>query len=95
MAIIPSLGVVECPECGFGDAQIRQAKSGFLYRYCPDCNAQYFARTQQASDRLKAKIGPVPGTVEKEEARPPEKPATPDPVHDAKPAKRSSLGWMP
>jgi DNA-directed RNA polymerase subunit RPC12/RpoP len=38
------LGHCACPECGFADAEIGEDKSGNPYRYCPDCNAQYFAK---------------------------------------------------
>lgn len=55
MAKSPAEGLMTCPECGYEHAEIKSAKSGFKYRYCPDCNAQYFTRNQQASDRLAAK----------------------------------------
>jgi predicted nucleic acid-binding Zn-ribbon protein len=55
-------GLMDCPECGFHDAEVKLSKSGMLYRYCPDCNAQYFARTPEASGRLAAKMRPVSGT---------------------------------
>jgi len=56
------LGVMDCPECGMSGAEIKAQKSGLLYRWCPDCNAQYFPRTVEASARLglKAGIGAVP-----------------------------------
>lgn len=38
------IGHVECPECGFPDAEVRPDKSGAPYRFCPDCTAQYFSR---------------------------------------------------
>ena len=69
------LGTVACPECGFSEAQVKTAKSGFHYRYCPDCNAQFFARTPEASARLAAKAGAGTGTGRP--AAPPEVPAAP------------------
>lgn len=58
------LGTMACPECG-GPAEVKQQKNGLAYRWCMDCNAQYFPRTAEASDRLLAKCGaakpaPVP-----------------------------------
>lgn len=44
MAAKEVLGTMTCPECGFPDAEIKRDKAGNLYRYCPDCNAQYFTR---------------------------------------------------
>lgn len=38
------LGLCNCPECGFIDAEIRPDKGGNPYRFCPDCTAQYFSR---------------------------------------------------
>jgi hypothetical protein len=56
------LGVMDCPECGMSGAEVKQAKSGLLYRWCPECNAQYFPRTDDASARLgkRAGIGAAP-----------------------------------
>jgi ribosomal protein L37AE/L43A len=52
MAIKPAEGVMTCPECGFPDAHVKRAKTGFFYRWCPECSAQYFARTPENSARL-------------------------------------------
>ena len=38
------IGLCDCPECAFPDAEIRPDKGGAPYRYCPDCYAQYFSR---------------------------------------------------
>lgn len=55
------IGVCNCTECGFEDAEIKAQKSGLLYRWCPECNAQYFTRDTVTSERLRAKIrGAVP-----------------------------------
>ena len=67
------LGTMDCPECGMSGAEIKAQKTGLLYRWCPDCNAQYFPRTAEASERLGKKAGigaavapaPVTGTEEK------------------------------
>lgn len=62
------IGHMQCPECDFPDAEVKTTKNpDLLHRYCPDCSAQYFARTVQASDRLRAKMRPY-GTVQEPEA---------------------------
>lgn len=51
------LGTLACPECGHDAAEVKQQKNGLPYRYCPECDAQYFPRTTAAGNRLWAKIG--------------------------------------
>ena len=82
------LGKMKCPECGNPEAEIKpQKKEGLVYRWCPECNAQYFARTPEASDRLVQKIGKaVPVTV-------PAKPAAPSaPAAPKKPTYLEIMG---
>jgi len=56
------LGHTTCPECGFADAEVGEDKSGHPYRYCPDCNAQYFPRSDTTRvANLKKKIRPAGG----------------------------------
>jgi ssDNA-binding Zn-finger/Zn-ribbon topoisomerase 1 len=60
-----------CPECGLKGAEIKEQKARadgivLLYRWCPDCNAQYFPRTIDASERLRAKMA-SPVTVREPE----------------------------
>lgn len=57
------LGECVCPECGFTGAEIKKQKSGLAYRWCPECNAQYFARCEATSGRLLAKCGAKPAEV--------------------------------
>ena len=57
------VGVMICPECGMTGAEIKTQKNGLLYRYCPECNAQYFPRTAEASARLGKACGAIPPTV--------------------------------
>lgn len=88
------VGLMACPECGHPDAQVKRSKAGLLYRYCPECDAQYFARTAQASDRLEGKArapaqAPAPA--------PAQAPApAPAPAPAAKPARAGgfSLGGL-
>lgn len=63
------LGHMACPECG-SEAEVKKQKNGLAYRWCTECNAQYFPRTAEASDRLLTKCGA----------------ATPAPVPEKKPA---------
>lgn len=44
MAKSELIGLCNCPECGFKDAEVRNDKSGAPYRFCPDCTSQYFTR---------------------------------------------------
>ena len=60
------IGHCKCPECGFEDAEIAKDKSGNPYRFCPDCNAQYFARGDaKRADALLKKMreAPAPAPV--------------------------------
>lgn len=75
------LGHMNCPECG-SQAEVKKQKNGLAYRWCTECNAQYFPRTPEASDRLMEKCGaekpvpvpkkePVTVTAQKPEEKPP------------------------
>lgn len=83
------IGTMVCPECGHPDAQVKHQKNGKPYRYCPECDAQYFARSDAAAAALLAKVGKAPAA--------PAAPAPAAPEQDAKPAatpapaKRSGL----
>lgn len=50
------LGYGTCPECQFDEAEVKTTKAGFSYRWCPECNAQYFPRCKATSDRLLDKM---------------------------------------
>lgn len=88
------IGVMACPECGFPDAEVKPQKNGLLYRFCPDCNAQYFPRTAETSERLAVKMTPVSVTGTEQEGAP--SPAqVPEPEPKKKPASRGfSLGGL-
>lgn len=51
------LALCTCPECGFKEAEIKKAKNGTAYRFCPDCSAQYFTQKPEKSARLFASGG--------------------------------------
>lgn len=80
MAKAPLLGHCACPECGFAEAEIRTTKTGKPYRYCPDCNSQYFARTEAQEAALLKKIAgskpePVPVKAQATSSKPDPVPA--------------------
>lgn len=70
------VGHQDCPECGRSGAEVKVAKSGLVYRWCPDCNAQYFPRTVEASDRLRRAMVPVTVTGADQGPEPAEIPVT-------------------
>lgn len=78
MARARLLGYMQCPECGFPDAEIRQDKSGHAYRHCADgCGANYFSHCRERDELLRQKIRPgsAPGsTAIPSEAAPPSPP---------------------
>lgn len=57
MAKSELIGLCDCPECGFPDAEVRNDKSGSPYRFCPDCTGQYF--TRGAPDKVKNLLAKV------------------------------------
>ena len=47
------IGRATCPECGFHAAHVKETEK-CVHRYCPECNAQYFAKSErQRADLLK------------------------------------------
>ena len=68
------IGRVECPECGFGAAHVKQKTEGdtakLPYRYCPECGAQYFPKSEAAAARLTAKMRPEGGAAVKPATEP-------------------------
>lgn len=84
------LGTMVCPECGQPHAQVKAQKNGKPYRYCPECDAQYFARSDLAAAALLAKVGktaPAPAAA-------PAAPA-PEPAAKAKPAAKPAAKTAP
>lgn len=74
------IGMCDCPECGFADAEVRPDKTGAPYRFCPDCTAQFFTRgVPHKVKNLLAKLRksePLPAPAMPVEVRP-ETPPTP------------------
>lgn len=59
------IGLVVCPECDASGAEIKAQKNGRPYRYCPECNAQYFARDDRQEKNLLEKIGTAQRPLDK------------------------------
>lgn len=72
------IGRTACPECGFAAAHVKKSEK-CLYRYCPECGAQYHAKGTRQVDALMAKTRTEGGTVPK--------PAKPEPAPKPAPAK--------
>lgn len=82
------IGLCECPECGFIDAEVRPDKSGAPYRFCPDCTAQYFSRgVPHKVKHLLVKVRKIAAEVKGAPDVAPATPAAPDPA-PAKPARK-------
>lgn len=69
------VGLCTCPECHFDEAEVKTTKAGLAYRWCPECNAQYFPRCEDTSGRLVAKCHTM--AAEPEPAQPVAEPAKP------------------
>lgn len=55
------IGRAACPECGFPSAHVKQSER-CIYRWCPDCGAQHYARTERQRADLMAKTRTPDGT---------------------------------
>lgn len=54
------IGHQVCPECDRSGAEIKVDKAGNPYRWCPDCNAQYFTRGDpRRVKNLASKMTPI------------------------------------
>ncbi len=75
------IGRATCPECGFGSAHVKQSEKCH-YRYCPECSAQYYAKSDRQVADLLAKTrvdtpAPGPSPTGSEKTPEPAVPATP------------------
>lgn len=52
------IGRAACPECGFESAHVKQSER-CIYRWCPECGAQHYARTERQRADLMAKTRQV------------------------------------
>lgn len=102
-----AIGHVDCPVCGFVDAEVKEDKNRQAYIHCTDCNAQTFTRNDFRDRKLRGRMRPVTVTVT-EEAAPaaasvtePEPPAALPPAQTAAPvapppppAPKKKPGWI-
>ncbi|MFO0255637.1 MAG: hypothetical protein ACK52V_16120 [Betaproteobacteria bacterium] len=56
MAKKPVIGYMQCPDCDFPDAEVREDKHSLAYRYCPECNLQTFTREPVKDARMRARM---------------------------------------
>ncbi|QXZ10955.1 hypothetical protein KUF54_07110 [Comamonas sp. Y33R10-2] len=82
------IGTCPCPECGMGGAEVKETKAGLAYRWCPECNAQYFPRCEATSARLLEKCGIKPEPVREREPEPELVNPVMAPVQVAKPQRK-------
>ena len=52
------IGRTVCPECGFAGAHVKESDK-CLYRYCPDCGSQHYAKSTSQRANLTAKTRPL------------------------------------
>lgn len=55
------IGRTACPECSFSSAHVKESEK-CLYRWCPECSAQYYAKTQRQRADLMAKTRMLEGS---------------------------------
>jgi predicted nucleic acid-binding Zn-ribbon protein len=55
------IGHTDCPECD-GTAQVKQSDK-CLFRYCPDCHTQTFAKTERQQANMRKRMRPVAGAA--------------------------------
>lgn len=96
------VGRARCPECSFEAAHVKRSEKT-LYRYCPQCGSQYFARTPDQEAALMAKTrtadapapasttAPAPAATPAPAASPPTASETPTPPPPPAPRKRVGL----
>ena len=90
------VGLCTCPECGFDESEVKKTKAGLAYRWCPECNAQYFPRCESTSGRLVNKCHTLAEPVREPEQEPEPQavaktPAmAPAPVTEPKPAPKAA-----
>lgn len=82
------LGLCTCPECHFDEAEVKTTKAGLAYRWCPECNAQYFPRCESTSKRLVDKCHTVAEQEEKPAQQVPEQKPQVQPVPKPQPKPR-------
>lgn len=80
------IGRTNCPECTFESAHVKESEK-CLYRYCPECGSQHYAKSQRQRADLTAKtrITAAPTATPTGEPKAQPAPATPPPTVNATP----------
>ena len=81
------IGRAACPECGFASAHVKQSAK-CLFRYCPECHTQTFAKSALQQANMRKGMRPVEG----EAPAPAPVPAAPAPAPAPVPAPTGSNG---
>lgn len=90
-----AIGHVNCPVCGFADAEVKEDKNVHSYIHCTDCNAQTFTRNAHRDGQLRKRMRAVTVTVPV--ADPVAAPATvPEPAAPVTPppAPKARTSWF-
>lgn len=86
------VGRAKCPECGFDSAHVKQSEK-CLYRYCPDCGSQHYAKSPRQVDDLMKKTrvdgSPTPSPSHSDKAS--AGTATPSPIETTATGTPASL----
>ena len=89
------IGHCDCPECSNKLAEVKPTKNGKAYRWCPECLAQYFPKSDAASDALIAKCHTLAKQEQEQEQEAQEQKQVEKPAAVAAPVpakKKSSAG---
>lgn len=99
MAKSELIGLCDCPECDFPDAEVRNDKGGHPYRFCPDCTAQYFTRGNPVKVRnllaLLRREGAPPGEQQQASVAPVVPSAVEDTTAAAPAQAKKKNHWFP
>lgn len=90
----PIIGRTDCPECGFTAAHVKRSDK-CTYRYCPECNATYHAKTARQVADLMAKTRPEKGAPPAEPAPPKAAPVVVEPAATPAPIKAAPANKPP
>jgi len=53
------VGLVKCSVCGFTDAEVGEAATGYAYVVCDECGSQMFCRSRRCDEKLRASMRPA------------------------------------
>ena len=94
------IGRATCPECGFAGAHVKESAK-CVYRWCPECGSQHYAKTDRQRADLAAKTRPLAAptatacSAPAPAAKPAAKPAAAAPAPDASATATGSASDAP